>query len=98
MVLSPCSKVKNLQDFGIKLGSLNDTDANLGESIDQEETDDIIHRGPYETVYNEWRPMYFRIPYESYLIPGSKLGRDENICYLSITGYIPDQERAIVLG
>jgi len=42
--------------------------------------------------------MFFRIPYESYLIPGPVLGRDENLCYLSITGDIPDSAKMAVIG
>jgi preprotein translocase subunit SecG len=32
------------------------------------------------------------------LIPGNKLGYDEDYCYLGITGYIPDEEKIAVLG
>jgi hypothetical protein len=57
-----------------------------------------LHRGPLETIYNEWRKLYFKIPYESYLIPGEKLGFETNSCFLAFTGFIPDSARIIVLG
>jgi hypothetical protein len=42
--------------------------------------------------------MYFRLPHESYLVPGNVLGRSEDLCYLSITGDIPDDENIAIFG
>lgn len=42
--------------------------------------------------------MYFKIPVGSYLIPGPLLGFEEELCYLSITGSVPDDIHAAVLG
>jgi hypothetical protein len=42
--------------------------------------------------------MYFKIPFESYLIPGENIGLEENVCYLSVTGFIPDSEKLAILG
>ena len=97
-VFRPCSEVEDLPDLGLKLGSLNDTLKDDGESEDEEETDNVLRRGPKETIYYEWRPMYFKLPYQSYLIPGPTLGRSPNLCYLSITGDIPDSAGYAVLG
>ena len=97
LVFKPCSQVYGLRDFGIKLGSRNDT-TDEGETLDEEETENILHRGPRETIYNEWREMYFRIPFESYLISGEKLNSNRNTCFLAITGFIPDEERTVILG
>ena len=74
----------------MKLGSLNDT-----EAWDEEET---IHRGEEIIEIHESKPKYFKIPVESYLIPGPKLGFEEDVCYLSITGAIPDEINSAVLG
>ena len=67
-------------------------------SEEEAETTNVLHRGPRETIYYEWRPLYFRLPFESYLISGDKLGADPNTCYLSVTGFIPDDKKAIILG
>ena len=42
--------------------------------------------------------MYFKIPLGSYLIPGPLLGFEEELCYLAITGSVPDNIHAAVLG
>ena len=42
--------------------------------------------------------MYFKIPLGSYLIPGPLLGFEEELCYLAITGSVPDSIHAAVLG
>jgi len=42
--------------------------------------------------------MFFKIPFESYLINGEDIGLERNVCYLSITGFIPDNQRLAVLG
>lgn len=97
-VFKSCREITDLPDLGFKLGSLNDTQKNEGETEDEEETDNILRRGPRETIYNEWRAMYFKLPYQSYLTPGSVLGRSDKLCYLSITGDIPDSEGFAVLG
>lgn len=97
-VFTKCSEVKDLPDFGFKLGSYYDIVKDPDETEDAEETDNVLRRGPSETIYSEWRPMYFRLPYESYLIPGTALGRSANLCYLSITGDIPDDEGIVIFG
>jgi hypothetical protein len=42
--------------------------------------------------------MYFSIPYQSYLISGEKMGLEDDVCYLGISGFVPDKIRAAVLG
>jgi len=42
--------------------------------------------------------MYFKIPTSSYLIPGPRLGFEDDICYLAIIGTIPDEINSAVLG
>ena len=87
LVFQECKDIKQLQEFGIKLGSLNETS----------ETEDIIHRGPSKEIHKS-SPMYFKIPVESYLIPGPLLGFEKELCYLSITGSVPDDVHSAVLG
>ena len=63
------------------MGSLNDTLGHKGSEVEDElKTDHIVHRGPEETFIDEWRVLYFRIPYESLMIPGKLLNKDENSC------------------
>lgn len=97
LVTSPCSGVPYLDDFGIKLGSLNDT-LPSDETEDQDETDNIHFRGAHEVERRKSKPMFFKIPFESYLIDGDKIGLHSNMCYLSITGFIPEDEGVAVLG
>ena len=87
LVFQRCDSITQLQDFGIKLGSLNET----------AESEDIIHRGSIKEVHKS-APMYFKIPVGSYLIPGPLLGFEEELCYLSITGSVPDDIHSAVLG
>jgi hypothetical protein len=77
-----------LSDFAIRLGSLNDTNK---ESEDVDETENIIYRGASEVERHSAKPMFFKIPYESYLLSGERIGLEKNVCYLSITGFIPDE-------
>jgi hypothetical protein len=44
LVPKPCSEVPDLEDFGIKLGSLNDTKP-TDETVDQDYTDNMRYRG-----------------------------------------------------
>ena len=81
------------------MGSLKDTLGHKGgEKEDELKTDHIVHRGPEETLIDEWRVLYFRIPYESLMIPGKLLDKEENSCHLRITGHVPDGEKKIILG
>ena len=66
----------------------------MNETADQE---DIIHRGSIKEIHKS-KPMYFKIPLGSYLIPGPLLGFEEELCYLAITGSVPDEIHAAVLG
>ena len=77
-----------LDDFGIRLGSLNDTEPK-NETLDEDETYNILFRGAHEVERHKAKPMFFKIPFESYLINGEKIGLEKGICYLSITGFIP---------
>ena len=58
----------------------------------------MLHRGPDEIEYHKQKAQFLKIPFESYLIPGEQLDRDENVCFLGVTGFIPDGERLAVLG
>lgn len=42
--------------------------------------------------------MFFKIPTSSYLIPGPRLGFEDDICHLAIVGTIPDESNSVVLG
>jgi hypothetical protein len=95
LVMSPCSEVPYLSDFGIKLGSLNDTNQ---DSQDDDEMYNILYRGKSEVERHKAKPMFFKIPFESYLINGEDIGLERNVCYLSITGFIPNNLRVAVLG
>ena len=108
MVYSPCSEISGLEDFGLRLGSLNQThrvhDFDNGEFQDSDSTGQRqskakeIHRGPSEVEVHDSPPMFFKIPYQSYLIPGEKMGLEKEICYLSLSGFIPDHMKTAVLG
>ena len=95
--MSPCSEVPYLSDFGIRLGSLNDTEPK-NETLDQDETENILHRGPYEVERRKSHPEFFKIPFESYLINGENINLARDICYLAINGYVPDEQRMAILG
>lgn len=97
LVMSPCSEVPYLSDFGIRLGSLNDTEPK-NETLDQDETENILHRGPYEVERRKAKPEFFKIPFESYLINGENINLTPDLCYLAITGYVPDDKRLAILG
>ena len=97
IVMMPCTEVPTLYDFGIRLGSLNDT-LPANETEDQDMTENILFRGKSEVERHKAEPQFFRIPFESYLLPGEKMGLQEDVCYLSVTGFIPDSERVVVLG
>ena len=87
--MANCSEVPYLDDFGIRLGSLNDTEPE-DETLDEDETDNIRFRGAHEVERHKAKPMFFKIPFESYLLPGETIGLEKGVCYLSITGFIPD--------
>jgi hypothetical protein len=57
-----------------------------------------IDRGISTIEVHKSKPMYFKIPVGSYLIPGPVLGFEKELCYLSITGTVPDDIHAAVLG
>lgn len=97
LVASPCNKVPYLDDFGVKLGSLNDT-LPSNETVDQDFTENILFRGAREVERYNSQPMFFKIPFESYLIDGERIGLEKNLCYLTIRGLIPDNEKKAVLG
>jgi len=101
--MSKCSEISVLQDFGLRLGSLNDTESRSESQADDAEADyderyNMLHRGPDEIEYHKQKAQFLKIPFESYLIPGEQLDRDENVCFLGVTGFIPDGERLAVLG
>lgn len=103
IAMSACSKIRYLKDFGLRLGSLRDThDHQDGRSEEDHHDDDlrqnIVHRGAREVEYHKQDPQFFRIPYQSYLVDGDKMGLEHDVCYLAITGYIPDEEGFAVLG
>lgn len=96
LVFQPCNEVSGLKDFGILLGSADDIAFDVSDRA--AETYNTLRRGPREIIYREWRGMYFRLPFESYMINGDKLGSDPDTCILSITGFLPDDEQLVVLG
>jgi hypothetical protein len=101
IVYTPCSRVKGLKDFGLRIGSLNDTLKNSGPEITGEAKNDgpkELRRGASGVELHESKPMFFRIPYQSYLIPGPQVGLEADTCSLSIAGFIPDEENYAVLG
>ena len=96
LVFQRCEEVSGLKDFGILLGSAADIAFDVSDAA--AETYNTLRRGPREIIYNEWRGMYFRLPFESYMINGDKLGSDPDTCVLSITGFMPDEQETVVLG
>jgi hypothetical protein len=102
MVFKECSKVTELKDFGIRLGSLNDTKPGDGSRKNRRrrnnDDDNIISKLDGTKEIHESHPQYFKIPTTSYLIPGPKLGFEDDICYLAIIGTIPDDINSAVLG
>lgn len=97
LVTSPCKDVPYLEDFGIVLGSLNDT---LKSDVTQaeDETVNIRYRGSHEIERHKAAPQFFKIPFESYLANGQNIGLQRDVCYLTITGYIPDGVNQAILG
>jgi len=65
--MAKCSEVPYLDDFGVRLGSLNDTN---NENWNDYETKNYVFRGPNEREIHKANPMFFKIPFESYLING----------------------------
>jgi len=56
--MSKCSEISVLQDFGLRLGSLNDTDlgsvSQAGDAeADTDERYNMLHRGPDEIEYHK---------------------------------------------
>ena len=109
IVLKACSEVKELKDFGLKLGSLNDTlmmEHKTKESLSMKEKwkqqkrhqNETIRKGLDQVEIHKAQPVYMKIPKESYLIDGDKLGFEHDVCYLAITGFIPDETNVAVLG
>ena len=97
LVFEPCDEVSGLKDFGLVLGSAADIAFDVSDRI--AETFNINRRGPHEVIYREWRGMYFRLPFESYMINGDRLhGGEADTCVLTITGYLPDSEETVILG
>ena len=97
MVNSPCTEISELEDFGLLLGSLNKTD-HAPEFDGEEGKAKEVHRGPAELEVHDSPPMFFRIPFQSGLIPGDRMNLDKDVCYLSISGFIPDGLKTAVLG
>lgn len=100
MVFKSCDKISTLKDFGLRLGSLNDTlNTDLGRRGRRDHDDgETINKLDGTKEIHESHPMFFKIPTSSYLIPGPRLGFEEDICHLAIVGTIPDETNSAVLG
>lgn len=97
LVFKSCDKITTLKDFGLRLGSLNDSQPE-DTPHKKGKDDEVINKLDGTKEIHESHPMFFKIPTSSYLIPGPRLGLEEDICHLAITGTIPDEINSVVLG
>ena len=61
--MSKCSEIISLKDFGLKIGSLNDTQKEQDMDKVDLDNDNEIHRGSGEVEIEQSKPMFFKIPY-----------------------------------